>query len=176
MKKLILASSVAAVLAFFGSAGLAQDKNADKDSQKFIKTAIEGNLGEIDVGKLAQEKGKSQAVKSYGNMLVKDHGAANEKAKHVAKQLGVEPPTGSGISAKATYLKLKLLSGDTFDRSFASSMVKDHEGDIKEYEQEASTKTDAAAAFAKDTLPTLKHHLEAAQALERKTQATTGSK
>ena len=34
------------------------------------------NIAEIDVGKLAQEKGKNPAVKQYGAMLVKDHGAA----------------------------------------------------------------------------------------------------
>ena len=173
--KLMLATGLAAALAISGSA-FAQDKTADKDSQKFIKNAIEGNYAEIDVGKLAQEKGKNDAVKQYGAMLVKDHGAANQKAFAVAKQLGVDPPTGSGVTAKAEYLKLKVLSGDTFDRSFATGMVKDHQNDIKEFEKEASAKTDAAADFAKETLPTLKHHLQEAQSLEQKTQATTGSK
>jgi putative membrane protein len=176
MRKLIFATSIAAALAFSATAALSQDKTADKDSQKFIKSAIEGNYAEIDNGKLAQEKGKREAVKAYGAMLVKDHGAANEKAMQVAKQLGVDPPTGSGMSAKAEYLKLKVLSGDTFDRSFASSMVADHQNDIKEFDKEASSKNDAASAFAKETLPTLQHHLQEAQALEHKTQATTGSK
>ena len=173
--KLILATGLAAALAFSGSA-FAQDKTADKDSQSFIKNAIEGNYAEIDNGKLAQEKGKNDAVKQFGAMLVKDHSANNQKAIAVAKQIGVDPPTGSGVMAKAEYLKLKVLSGDSFDRSFAKGMVKDHESDIKEFEKEASAKTDAAAAFAKETLPTLKHHLQEAQTLEQKTQATTGSK
>jgi putative membrane protein len=144
---------------------------ADKDSQSFIKTAIEGNIGEVDAGKLAQEKGKSDAVKQFGAMLVKDHSAANEKAKQVAGQLGVDPPTGSKMSAKATYLKLKVLSGDSFDRSFASSMVSDHQADIKDY-QKASAKNDAAGAYAKETLPTLQEHLKEAQSLVRETTTT----
>ena len=36
-------------------------KPADKASQKFIKAVIEGDIAEIDVGKLAQEKGQSEA-------------------------------------------------------------------------------------------------------------------
>jgi putative membrane protein len=171
--KLILATGLAAALAFSAS-GNAQA--AEKDSQKFIKAAIEGNYAEIDNGKLAQEKGNNDAVKQFGAMLVKDHSASNEKAIDVAKQLGVDPPSGSGVTAKAEYLKLKVLSGDTFDRSFVKGMVKDHQNDVKEYETEASAKTDAAAAFAKETLPTLKHHLREAQSLEQKTHATTGSK
>jgi putative membrane protein len=35
-------------------------------SKSFITKAIEGNRAEIELGKLAQEKGKSDAVKQYG--------------------------------------------------------------------------------------------------------------
>ena len=152
----------------------AQAKKADSASQSFIKSAIEGNYAEINVGKLAQEKGKSDAVKQFGQTLVTDHTAANEKAIAAAKEIGVTPPTGSGLMEKGTYLKLKVLSGDTFDRSFANSMVSDHKADIKEFQKESS-KTDAAGQFAKQTLPTLQKHLQQAQQLARETQ-TTGSK
>lgn len=169
-RNLMLAASFAAAIALSGSVAHAQ--SADKDSQKFIKAAIEGNLAEIDVGKLAQEKGQSDAVKSYSSMLVTDHTASNEKATQVASQLGVTPPTGSSIGEKATYLKLKLLSGVSFDRAFAKAMVEDHHDDIKEFQKE-SAKSDVAGAFAKETLPTLQKHLQAAQQL---TQQTAGSR
>jgi len=155
----------------------AQTQKADKDSQKFIKTAIEGNIAEVDIGKLAQEKGKSDAVKKFGQMLETDHAKANDEAKSVAQQVGVEPPSGASVGEKATYLKLKVLSGDTFDKSFASTMVSDHEGDIKQY-QKASGKNDAVGEYAKKTLPTLQKHLQEAKQLQAqlKQQATTGSK
>jgi putative membrane protein len=163
----ILAIGLAGALAATGA--MAQTKQADKDSQKFIKAAIQGDIAEVDVGQLAQEKGQSEAVKQYGAMLVKDHGAHKAKAEEVAKQLGVEPPTGSSLGEKTTYAKLKLLSGESFDKSFAKSMVKDHQEDIKEYKKEAS-KSDAAGQLAKESLPTLQHHLQAAQELMARTQ------
>lgn len=169
----LLAAGVSVALGMAASAALAQ--SPDRESQSFIKTAIEGNLGEIDVGKLAQEKGKSPAVKQFGAMLVKDHSEANEKAKEAASKVDVTPPTGSSMSAKATYLKLKILSGDAFDRSFASSMVSDHESDIKEYQKEAQ-KVDAAGAYAKEALPTLQKHLQEARQLQKQFEQTTGSK
>ncbi len=132
----MLATGLGAAIAF--SAGVVLAQTADKDSQKFIKTAIEGNYAEIDNGKLAQEKGISDAVKQYGAMLVKDHAAANEKARQVASQLGVTPPHGSAVSAQASYLKLKMLSGDGFDKAFAKDMVEDHQNDIKEFQKEAA--------------------------------------
>jgi putative membrane protein len=169
MKQSILAAGLLAVaMAFFGVA-LAQDKTADKESVKFIKAAIQGNIAEVDAGTLAQEKGKNPAVKEFGAMLVKDHGAARTKAEAVANGINVTPPTGSSIGQKATYAKLKVLSGDTFDRSFAKGMVKDHEADIKEY-QKASAKSDAAGAYAKETLPTLREHLKHAQQLNQQLQ------
>ena len=169
-RNLMFAAGLAAALAL--SSSVAQAQSADKDSQKFIKAAIEANLAEIDVGKLAQEKSQSEAVKSYGSMLVTDHTANNEKATQVAHEIGVTPPTGSSVGEKATYLKLKVLSGASFDSAFAKAMVKDHQADIKDFQKQAA-KSDATGAFAKETLPTLQKHLQQAQALS---QQTTGSR
>src|SRR5215208_2364054 len=66
---------------------------ADKASQKFITEAIQGNLAEIAVGKLAQQKGQSDGVRSFGAQLVSDHTAANDKAMSVAQSMGVSPPS-----------------------------------------------------------------------------------
>jgi putative membrane protein len=166
----LLAISVAAALAVSGAA-LAQ-KKADKDSQSFIKKAIEHNYAEIDLGKLAQEKGKSPEVKQFGATLVKDHSDANEKAIAAAKQMNVNPPGSADMMHQASYLKFKALSGDSFDKSFANSMVKDHQADIKDFQKE-SQKSDAAGQFAKEILPKLQEHLQMAQSLQKST--TTGS-
>lgn len=171
MAKLFLTAALAAVMALSTAAAQPTGK-VDKDSQKFIEAAIEGNFAEIDIGKLAQKKGTSDAVKQFGAMLVKGHSAANEKATAVAKQLNLTPPNRSSIAAKAKYLKLEVLSGETFDSSFAEAMVKDHENDIKEYQTEAQ-KNDPAGEFAKQTLPTLQKHLQEAQSLVQQTHKSS---
>jgi putative membrane protein len=169
----LLAIGLAGALA--AGTAMAQTKQVDKDSQKFIKSAIQGDIAEIDIGKLAQEKSQNEAVKQYGAMLVKDHSEHKAKAEEVASQLGVQPPTGSSVGSKATYAKLKVLSGTTFDRSFAKSMVKDHQEDIKEFQKESS-KSDAAGKLAKESLPTLQKHLQAAQSLEKETAQKQSSR
>jgi putative membrane protein len=63
------------------------------------------------------------------------------------------------------------LSGAKFDIEFARHMVGDHKKDISEYDKEAK-KSDAAGAYAKETLPTLRKHLETAQSLARSESAT----
>jgi putative membrane protein len=133
---------------------------------------MEGDYAEIDIGKLAEQKGTTQAARDFGQQLVKDHSENLERAKQVASQLGVKDPGGASVMQKAEYLKLKVLSGATFDRSFAKDMVSDHQADIKEFEKQ---KNDPAGQFAQDTLPTLQTHLQMAQWLTQQTQ-TTGSK
>jgi len=166
MNKLIYPIAAAA---FVSSASLAFA--ADNASQNFIKDAIQGNLAEVAVGKLAQQKGNSDAVRSFGQMLATDHAEANEKAMGAASTLGVAPPTAPARKQQAVYDKLDKLSGEAFDRAFAKNMVDDHKKDIRTYEKEAKKSNDPAAGYANDALPTLKKHLEAAQSLERSNTA-----
>ena len=182
--KFMGASALAITLAL-GSAGVqaqqqqqqpvAQAKKADKEAQDFIKTAIQHNIAEIDTGKLAQEKATNSAVKQFSAMMVKDHGEALQKARVTAKILDVEPPESADMMHQAAYLKMKVLQGDTFDRSYMNDMVQDHEKDVKEFEKMASM-SGPAADHAKEVLPKLKHHLEEAKKLDAQlNQATVGS-
>ena len=146
----------------------------DANSQLFIQTAIDGNQGKINLGKLAEEKGNSPAVKSFGAMLVKDCKSAKDKAAAVAKQVDVTPPTGSIVMGMADYLKLKELSGDSFDKFFAKKIASDQRDDIKAYQEQAQ-KDDPVGQYAKDSLPTLQKQLQQAEKLEQQLQQTRGS-
>src|SRR5437868_13752128 len=148
--KLMLGASLAAAL-LYGAPSFAQDKA----SQKFLKEAIEGNLAEVQMGQLAQKNGNSDGVRSFGQMLEKDHSDANQKATTAANSLGVTPPSAPNSKQKAMYDRMSKLSGANFDRQFTKHMVNDHKKDIKAYEKEAK-KSDAAGAYAKEALPTLK--------------------
>ncbi len=138
---------------------------ADKRDQTFIKDAIEGNLAEVQMGKLAQDKGQSDGVKSFGQMLATDHADANQKATAVANQIGVTPPTEPNAKQKALYAKMSKLSGAAFDRQFAKEMVQDHKQDIQKYQQAAKKQNDPVGDYANQTLPTLQKHLQQAQSL-----------
>jgi putative membrane protein len=139
----------------------------DKASQKFLTEAIEGNYAEIEMGKLAQSNGQSDSVRSYGQMLVNEHGAANMKATQAAQSMAVTPPSGPNKKQQIDYDKMAKLKGDAFDRMFAQHMVADHKKDIAAY-QKASKKKDAAGQYAQESLPTLQKHLETAQSLSKK--------
>lgn len=152
---------------------------AAQSDQHFLKESIQGNLAEVDVGNLAQQKGQSQGVKDFGATLAKDHAAANEKAEKAASTLGVSPPSEPSAKQKALYKKLSALSGEQFDKEFVRSMVKDHQEDIAKYEKESNSGSGAAADYAKAILPDLHKHLDMAEHLqheERSASASSGKK
>jgi len=132
----------------------------------FIKDAIEGNMAEVKLGQLAQQKSSNSQVKQFGMMLEKDHGAANDQAKQAAQTMGVAVPTEPNKMQQHTYDKLSKLSGDSFDKEFAKDMVDDHQKDVQKYEM-AAKKSDAAGTYAQQTLPKLREHLKMAESLKK---------
>ena len=150
------------------SAALAetQGTKANKTDEVFIKEAMEGDLAEVNMGKLAQEKTQSQGVKDFGKMLEQDHGEHSQKVQSKAQELGVTPPQEPNTTQKSMYDRLSKLSGGQFDDQFVKAMVADHKKDIAKYDKEAKSKG-PLADFAKETLPTLEHHLQTAEALEK---------
>jgi putative membrane protein len=169
--------AAAATVAAFATPTLARNETpkaqqAATDKQKaFIREAIQGNLAEIDMGKLAQQRSGNEAVKAFGRMLVEDHSAANEKARKVAEELRATLPSRPGVKARAVYAKLALLRGATFDRQFAKEMVSDHQKDIAAFRAQAQGGAEPTASMAKEVLPTLEKHLAEAQRLQTEVTA-----
>jgi putative membrane protein len=159
MNRLLATIALAATLTFSASGGFAKDT----PGQKFIGKAIEGNLAEVQMGQLAQEKGTRDDVKSYGRMLQQDHSAANQQATAAASTVGVTPPTEPNKKQKADHAKMAKLSG----AAFAKHMVENHKKDIAEYQKEAKRNDGQVSQYASATLPTLQKHLESAQALAK---------
>jgi putative membrane protein len=153
-------TSLAIIAMFAASPALA----AGKPSQAFLKKAIEGNYAEVQMGKLAQQNGESADVKKYGQMLVDDHSAGNQKAMDAAKSLGMTPPDGPNAKQKSDYAKMSKMTGARFDRDFATQMVTDHTKVLAEYKKEAK-QSDAAGEYAKGQLQVLQQHLDAAKSL-----------
>jgi putative membrane protein len=139
---------------------------ASNPDASFYKNAAEGGLYEVDAGHLAQDKGNSQQVKDFGAMMVKDHSAANEKLQSLASSKSITLPTSASVGQMAAKAKLEVLSGGTFDKSYVKNQVNAHRQTIALFRKEIRSGQDAdAKAFATATLPTLRAHLKAIDAI-----------
>lgn len=167
------ALSLVAGLALASSGAMAQIKNAPtgtmaKADQNFMNDAVQGDLSEINMGKLAQQKGQSQGVKQFGQMLEQDHSQNLQKAKQTAEQLGLTTPSEPNNKQTTMYDHLSQMSGAQFDSEFAQDMVNDHKQDLGKFQKEAKSKG-PLGDFAQQTIPTLQKHLQTAESLTNQT-------
>ena len=133
----------------------------------FLTDAMKGDNSEVALGKIAQAKGGSQGVKDLGAMLVADHGSHKTQVAALAQQAGVAVTNDITDEAKALEAKLGGLSGADFNKAFVDAAVEDHQKDIAKYEQQVQSSDPQTAQLAQQTLPTLKKHLQTAQALKK---------
>ncbi len=119
----------------------AQDASRSQDAT-FLMKASQGGMAEIQLGQLAQQKSNNAKVKAFGQKMVTDHTMLNNNLKPFADKDGVTPPTGLAPDDQAEYDKLNGLSGKDFDKEYVAYMMKDHDKDLADFKQEASTTQD----------------------------------
>jgi putative membrane protein len=128
--------------------------------QQFLLKAAQGGMTEVELGKLAQEKGSAADVKQFGSHMVMDHSKANANLKSLADKKGVTIPTALDAKHQAMVDKFQHLSGQAFDKAYVKAMVKDHEKDAAEFRQASTSAQDPdVKAFAGDTLKVIEAHL-----------------
>ena len=115
----------------------------DFGDKAFVSKAMEGSNTEVQLGQLAQEKSESADVKQLAQKLASEHSQMNDKwFRPVAEQLGVSEPSGLSKKDKKTIAKLENLSGSDFDTQYLTMILKDHQQDLKQYQDMAKLAQD----------------------------------
>ncbi len=141
---------------------------AAQDNDDFVEDASAKGVAEVEAGKLALEKGNAADVKSFADMMIKDHTMANSKLKVIADGKKFKVSNDAQLMDKAKTMILELRSAKSFDQAYANNQVKAHEATIELFEEESNNGKDAdLQAFAAETLPKLKDHLIHAKALAK---------
>jgi putative membrane protein len=167
--KLMIAAAIAAALAATAPAFAQQPpKDGNAAQAGFVREAIQGDIAEMQLGKLAQDKsGNNKQLADFGKMIENDHSANKVRAEALARELNVAPPGSPNAEQQNTYEQLSQLQGDAFAKTFAADAVAEHQKDIASFKQEAQSSNPQIAEFAQRTLPVLEKHLRAAEALEK---------
>jgi putative membrane protein len=142
------------------------------DAPGFLTKAAQGGMAEVAAGELAASKATDPEVRAFGTMMVRDHGAANQKVAALAKAKGVQLPETPGDAHKATLDSLRAIGGADFDRAYISQMVKSHENTRQMLQSEIASGQDAdVKKLASEMLPTVETHLKEATRLKGKVGA-----
>jgi putative membrane protein len=128
----------------------------------FLTKAEAGNKFEIESSKLALDKSKAEAVRTFANMMVKDHGEAAAKMKSAVTEAKLSaPPDALDAKHKAMLDDLAKKEGPAFDKAYVEAQLKGHEETVALFQAYANGGDNPRIKqFAKDLLPTLRMHLE----------------
>jgi putative membrane protein len=132
------------------------------------------NTADSARGKLAETKGTSADVKSFGKLMVGEHHALNQQGDALAKKLNVTPvaPANdqSEAQAKAEMDSLTALAkGAAWDKAYIAYEVGYHQAvlDIATKALAASQNAELKALITK-AAPVIQHHLDRAKEIQTK--------
>ena len=136
----------------------------------FITDMLEGNMAEVKLAQLAQQKATSDEVKQIAKTLENDHTAALNQLKDLASRKGVTVPTEEDNDAKDTYNNLNEKTGANFDREWTEKLMDKHDKSSKKFpDKPEDNNADAdLKAWAAGILPKLRTHHDQLMAYHNK--------
>jgi putative membrane protein len=162
VKKILSTSALVCIFGATSSLAFAVDKI---DADDFVDEVSAKGIAEVESAKVALEKSSSADVRSFAQKMITDHSAANLKLAGIARQKKLEVSTEAELTTKAKKFVLEQRDGESFDEAYANNQVSAHEETIELFQQAAISDDAEIAAFAKETLPKLQHHLKLAKEL-----------
>jgi putative membrane protein len=169
--------------AAIGTSGEARE--VEGDDREFLEEMIEGNMAEVELGRLGVQKSGNPEIRKFGEMLIADHTRSMDKLKALAASHSVPAPGGVDGDNRELMDRLSKLNGAEFDREYIDALVDKHENTIDALEPRVDAagalgakegavtpETDrnqlafAANSWAAEALPTVRLHRDHAKQLQ----------
>jgi putative membrane protein len=172
MKKLIypvlglaIAFSVQSCMDNYKAKYLNEKTLVDDGGTTLIHDGLEGGLTEIKASTLAETHSQNPRVISFAKMMIADHSKADSTLywMETDKQITEKDTISAEHQEKIDSLATK--TGAGFDKAYITMMVEDHEGAVDLFEGQVNDKNQTIQDFARQTLPTLRMHLDSAKAI-----------
>jgi putative membrane protein len=173
--RVALAAAATAVL--LATPLIAQDakKSGNNTAQTFVEKAASGGMLEVESSKLAKDKAKRADVKSFADIMIRDHGKANEELKSAAQSAGLNVPAKMAKKHESKLGKLKGAKAGNFDKAYVDLQVEAHREAVELFQGfSRSGEEGELKSFASRTLPILEQHQEMAKDLQKASSGATG--
>ncbi|MEZ2354800.1 DUF4142 domain-containing protein [Caballeronia sp. RCC_10] len=172
--RLLAAFACAGALAVSGCRVMQSGAQVSSTDQQFMLTAASVGKAEIDLGKLAAERGSSPEVRAFGERMVAEHTRINGELSQIAEAKHVRLLQAMDPANHTVYSELSAMSGADFDREYSIAQLHIHRMGNALYASEASDGEDAEVkAFAARGVPIGMNHLQHATHLVQVLSATT---
>lgn len=136
----------------------------------FVAKASEGNLGEIELGKLAETKAMDPKVKAFAKMMVTEHTKTGVEMGKAITASGLTLTPVSAPTEDINKMKADLTSADPkdFDKKYIDGQIDAHHkvlNLLQHYAQAGDNK--ALQDFAAATAPHVQEHLTMAEDIKK---------
>lgn len=147
--------------------GMPAANQPNQNDRLFVQEATLGGKAEVELGQLAEQRGRSQPIKDFARQMVADHGNANQQLAQLAQAASIPQPRDFDQEHKAMRAQLDKLSGSEFDLAYIRGQIGDHQKTAQLFEWEIGSGQDPQLkTFASQLLPIVLHHLEMARTVE----------
>lgn len=138
----------------------------DKDDAKFATDAADGSMAEVELGKMALRKTHIASLRKFAEMMVADHGSANQELQAIARKKAIALPADVDNDYKRKIADLDNKQGEDFNKAYVDAMISGHKKTLDMMDKEARHGKDPdLKAFAEKMAPTVKAHLEAIKSI-----------
>jgi putative membrane protein len=131
------------------------------NTSQFINSAYQSSLREIALGKLASKKAGRTEVRTFAELLIKEHGTANQELEKMAREKNIT------LRSELKEGDLIDLEGEAVDEKYLSHVLESHRSKIGMYEKAQASSDEQIRAFSLKQLPQLKNHLSRALYLNK---------
>jgi len=132
---------------------------AKDETATFIREMADARMMDTEEGKLARDRGTTDAIKQYGEWMITDQAIILKALQSLASAKGVSLPDKLSREKAEGLADLKKEQGVDFDKKFMKMIVIDHKRDIKAFREAAESEDAAVKTFASKFLPVIESHL-----------------
>lgn len=150
------------------SPGAGQPVATDEETASFLVKATDGEMTQMQLGQLAEEKSLNQDIKELGAWMVHDHAAWNNEIKTLAAQRNVYLPDSIGDDSFKKINSLNDKAVRAFDKSYTEALIKQYQSTIELFENaEGKVNDTEVRTFINNTLPKAKRQLDSVRVIDR---------
>ena len=169
MRTSLILAAAAAMAACGAVSAQAQPMSMPNSPARYVMMAGQDDLFEIREGKLASERSQTDAIKTFGGDMVRDHSKSTQEVLDAAKASGLPPMAAPMLSQRQRrmYDELAALKGPAFDREYVRQQTKAHEEALAMQTYYAQNGRDRKLkATASMIVPVVQQHLDGLKAMK----------
>lgn len=139
---------------------LNNSQDLDSADLEFLQQAAYGGMIEVESSRKILAITEDNSVKSFAEMMVKDHSKANQGLQSLASTKGYRLPTLLPYSKTELINKMDTYKNEGRNEYYLQLMVNEHMNAIDLFSLASRSEDKEISAFAKNILPTLETHYQ----------------